>query len=60
LVVAGAVMQLGSGIINGFKNNASVPGGSSGSSVGDVKFRIQGKDLVGVMGRQNYYNNAVT
>ena len=60
LIVAGAAMQLGSGILGGLGNkvdSSSIPRGSTSAG---VTFRIEGKDLVGAIDRNGYYNNLNT
>jgi len=61
LVAAGAAIQLGGGLLKG------LGGGSNGGnfnldrvSGGEYKMRVEGKDLVTVLGRQNTANNMNT
>ena len=59
LVLAGAAIQLGGGILRGLgsnSNNQSInraPGG-------EMRFRLEGNDLVTVLNRNNYSNNLNT
>ena len=59
LVLAGAAIQLGGGILRGLgsnSNNQSInraPGG-------EMRFRVEGNDLVTVLNRNNYSNNLNT
>jgi hypothetical protein len=59
LLIAGAVMQLGSGIIKGLGQSTPDVVNPGGGSAG-VDFRIKGGDLVGVMNRQSYSQNLNT
>ena len=56
LLLAGIGLQLGGGILRGLGNNTSGVRNGSGSSGGQVNFRIQGKDLHGTLQRYNDYN----
>jgi hypothetical protein len=56
LVLLGAGLQLGGGLLRGLGNkkaNTQTANSYAGSA---VEFKIQGKDLVGTMQRQNYSN----
>jgi hypothetical protein len=58
LIVAGGVLQLGSGLIRGLGSSVGNTGG--GPFGGDHTFRIEGKDLVTVLERQTYSDNLNT
>jgi len=57
-ILAGAGLQLGGGLLRGLGKKAPAMAGSSPG--GSVDFRIQGKDLVGTLDRQNYSNHMNT
>jgi len=56
LIAAGAAIQLGGGILKGLGDRGAPASVGSTYSGGSVNFRISGKDLVGVMDKQNYSN----
>jgi len=54
MIVAGAAIQLGGGIIRGLGSQSSVPTTSLGyASQANVQFQISGQNLVGTLNRQN-------
>jgi len=56
LVLAGAAIQLGGGFLRGLGKNAPKMAGNTYAGGNNVNFRISGKDLVGVIDKQNYSN----
>ena len=61
LIIAGAGLQLGSGLIRGLGSSTSdsVQAGRSGGG-GSVNFNISGRNLTGVLERNSTYQNQVT
>ena len=55
-VLAGAALQLGGGFLRGLGKDAPKMAGNTYAGGGSVNFRISGKDLVGVIDKQNYSN----
>jgi hypothetical protein len=60
IVLAGAAIQLGGGFLRGLGKDAPKMAGNTYAGGGNVNFRISGKDLVGVIDKQNYSNNMNT
>jgi len=56
LIAAGAAIQLGGGILRGLGDKTPKMAGNTYAGGNNVNFRISGKDLVGVIDKQNYSN----
>jgi hypothetical protein len=56
LVLLGAGLQLGGGLLRGLGSKSATAQTGNSYAGSAVEFKIQGKDLVGTMQRQNYSN----